>query len=98
MKLSFPNSWVRTPPACSIRDARRARLRHAYLLLLMLVLPLFTAQAHESRPAYLQITQTAPNRYNVLWRTPVNAGMRLPVTLSFPSEVRNVIEPRVQEL
>jgi len=61
-------------------------------------MPLAVVQAHESRPAYLEISQTAPNRYNVLWRTPVNAGMRLPVVLKFPNEVRNVAEPRVQEL
>ena len=42
------------------------------------------AWAHESRPAYLQITETAPGRYDVLWRTPLLAGMRLPVRLVLP--------------
>src|SRR5262249_40409087 len=27
-----------------------------------------SALAHESRPAYLEITETAPQRYSVLWR------------------------------
>ncbi len=34
------------------------------------------AHAHESRPAYLEINETAPGRYEVLWRTPINAGMQ----------------------
>ncbi len=67
-------------------------------LVLALLLPLASVQAHESRPAYLEIKQTSANRYNVLWRTPVNSGMRLPVALRFPDEVRNVTEPGIQEL
>jgi hydrogenase/urease accessory protein HupE len=56
------------------------------------------AGAHEIRPAYLAITETAPGRYTVLWRTPVLSGMRLPVRLGFPDGVRDVREPIVQEL
>ena len=55
------------------------------------------AQAHESRPAYLEINETAPGRYEVLWRTPTNAGMRLPVVLKFPDDTRNIITPSVKE-
>ncbi len=57
-----------------------------------------TAQAHESRPAFLEIEETAPGHYDVRWRTPVLAGMRLPIVLRFPEGVRNVREPLVQEL
>jgi hydrogenase/urease accessory protein HupE len=56
------------------------------------------AWAHESRPAYLEINETAPGRYDVLWRTPLLAGMRLPVVLTFPDNVRNVTEPALREL
>ncbi len=56
------------------------------------------AWAHESRPAYLEIRETAPGRYDVLWRTPVLSGMRLPVALKLPDDVRNVTEPAVREL
>ncbi len=55
------------------------------------------AQAHESRPAYLEINETAPGRYEVLWRTPLNAGMRLPVVLKYPDDTRNITEPSVKE-
>ena len=57
-----------------------------------------TAHAHESRPAYLEIDETAPGRYDVLWRTPLNAGMRLPIALKFSEGVSNVTEPAVREL
>jgi hypothetical protein len=57
-----------------------------------------TALAHESRPAYLEINETAPGRYDVLWRTPLLSGMRLPVRLEFPDAVRNVTEPRERVL
>ena len=56
------------------------------------------AWAHESRPAYLEITETAPGRYDILWRIPVLSGMRLPVVLRFPDDVRNVTEPTSHEL
>jgi hydrogenase/urease accessory protein HupE len=56
------------------------------------------AHSHEARPAYLEINETAPGHYTVLWRTPVLAGARLPVVLRFPKEVRNLNEPLVQHL
>lgn len=81
----------------AVKAARQAN-RKSLFLFLALLSPLAVAQAHESRPAYLQITQTTPNRYEVMWRTPVNAGMRLPVEVRFSEEVRNVTPPRIQEL
>ena len=56
------------------------------------------AWAHESRPAYLEINETAHGRYDVLWRTPLLAGMRLPVVLTFPDNVPNVTEPALRQL
>ena len=43
-----------------------------------------TARAHEVRPAYLGIEEIGPGRYELLWRTPVLSGMRLPVALELP--------------
>jgi len=56
------------------------------------------ARAHDVRPAYLEIKETAPNQFSVLWRTPVMAGMRLPIVLQLPDGVKNLKEPTVQEL
>jgi hydrogenase/urease accessory protein HupE len=68
----------------------------AALLALVLVAP--GAQAHESRPAYLELKETAPGQFSVLWRTPVLAGMRLPLVLQMPGGVKELKKPLVQEL
>ena len=57
-----------------------------------------SAAAHEVRPAYLEIKEVARGRYDVLWRTPVLSGMRLPVVLKLPEDVRTVRPAAVQEL
>ena len=71
-----------------------------FFLLLFFGVFLFApaAWAHEARPAYLEIKETAPGKFSVLWRTPVLAGTRLPVVLQLPDDVKNVTEPTVQEL
>ncbi|MFO1393952.1 MAG: HupE/UreJ family protein [Steroidobacteraceae bacterium] len=56
------------------------------------------AQAHDARPAYLEIRQTSATRYDILWRVPVMAGMPLPVLLELPKGTKNVTEPAVHEL
>jgi hydrogenase/urease accessory protein HupE len=56
------------------------------------------APAHEARPAYLELTETAPGRFSVLWRTPVLAGMRLPIVLTIPADIANLREPTLQVL
>jgi len=66
------------------------------LLALLAALP--AARAHESRPAYLELKETAPGRFSVRWRTPVLSGMRLPIVLKLPEDVRNLRDPVVQEL
>jgi hypothetical protein len=76
---------------------RRWRRGFAWQLLVLLLLP-FAASAHEARPAYLAINETAPGQFSILWRTPVLAGMRLPVVLKLPDRVRNLKEPVVSDL
>lgn len=66
------------------------------LLALLVASPV--AHAHEVRPAYLEIAETAPGQFSVLWRTPVLAGRPLPVVLKLPDGVRNLKDPVVQEL
>jgi hydrogenase/urease accessory protein HupE len=56
------------------------------------------AMAHEARPAYLEIDEAASGRYELTWRTPVLSGMRLPVSLKLPEDVRNIREPAVRAL
>jgi len=66
-------------------------------LIALLLVPL-AASAHESRPAYLAIEETAPGQFSILWRTPVLAGMRLPIALKLPDRVKNLKDPVVSEL
>src|ERR1051326_1281881 len=74
----------------------RLTLRVCVWLILLLTGP--AAWAHDARPAYLEIRETAPSRYNIFWRTPLMNGVRLPVVLKLPDDVRNMTTPAVQEL
>ena len=67
-------------------------------LIFGLLLAMPAAQAHESRPAYLALKETAPGQFSVLWRTPVLSGMRLPVVLQLPPDVRDLDGARTQDL
>jgi hypothetical protein len=78
--------------------SKQRRLWLVTIFLLASVLAVPTSRAHEARPAYLEIKETSPNQFSVLWRTPVLAGMRLPVVLTMPGDVKNLKEPVVQEL
>ncbi len=55
------------------------------------------AMAHEARPAYLELTETLPDHYDVVWRTPVSAGQRLPVVLQLPEGTSTIVEPKLRE-
>lgn len=72
-------------------------LRHRRSLLrwLLLAACLFASNvfAHDARPAFLQLTETAPGRFDVVWRTPLMSGMRLPVVVRFPAGTRNLSGP-----
>jgi len=72
----------------------------AVLVWFLLVTGILAAplEAHESRPAYLEITEVSSGRYTLIWRTPVLAGMPLPVALQLPGTIRTVGEPITQRL
>ncbi len=73
------------------------RVRFA-LLAAGLLLAVSIASAHEARPCYLELKETSPGQFAVLWRTPVLAGMRVPVTLALPADVKEIKAPDEQEL
>lgn len=51
--------------------------------------------AHEVRPAYLELRETAPETYDVLWKVPARGGnMRLSLQVEFPSDTTNVTTSR----
>jgi len=57
-------------------------------VVLALLFAFSSAQAHEIRPAYLELTETAPGQFSIVWRTPVMSGMRLPIDLKGRTWVR----------
>jgi hydrogenase/urease accessory protein HupE len=73
-------------------------MRRLACLLAFVLLMLSIGSAHESRPAYLEIKETAPGQFSILWRTPVLAGMRLPIAFRLPDDVKNLHAPTVEEL
>jgi hydrogenase/urease accessory protein HupE len=80
------------------RNVILGRFRLVIGLVLAALVHVSEARSHESRPAYLEINQVSRDRYEVLWHTPLLAGMRLPVVLRFPDTVHNVTEPVQREL
>ena len=55
---------------------------------LMSLLVLFTAlpaAAHEIRPGYLEISETAPEQYTVLWKVPMKGNAVLHLAPAFPA-------------
>ena len=82
------------------RDAMNARSSSARAFEAMLTLVVLVllghaihANAHEARPAYLALTETAPERFDLVWRTPVISGARLLVVLQLPDGATNVTKP-----
>src|ERR1041385_2004295 len=49
--------------------------------------------AHEVRPAYLQIRQTGPETYDILWKVPAGGDERLVLDVQMPKDT-SVISPR----
>jgi hydrogenase/urease accessory protein HupE len=72
--------------------------RSTFLIIFMVLASFQGASAHDARPAYMQVTEVAPQRYEVIWRTPVLSGMRLPVVLRFPANTHDLTEPVLREL
>jgi hydrogenase/urease accessory protein HupE len=62
------------------------RLISLFLFLAALVLPL-AGQAHEVRPAYLDLREDRPGEFSVLWKTPMVGEMRLALNPAFSGPV-----------
>ena len=49
--------------------------------------------AHEVRPAYLQIVETTPDRFDVLWKQPIVQDRRLPIDPVLPNDCPPLADP-----
>lgn len=66
------------------------------VILTLLVASVAGAFAHEIRPAYLELRQTGPETYGVLWKMPGQGdNRRLGLYVELPAGCTNVTEPRV---
>ena len=72
--------------------------RSGVVLVLLMIALASSASAHDVRPAYLQIDQIAPERYSLIWRTPLLSGAPLPVVLKLPDTAQDLSSPRLQTL
>jgi len=52
------------------------------------------ASAHEVRPAYLELRQTSPETYDVLWKVPAQGDRRLGIYVALPDDAAQITEPR----
>src|SRR4051812_2834911 len=67
------------------------------LILLLAVLwlgaPLAALQAHELQPVYLELRQTGPETWHVLWKVPARADLQDAIRPRLPENCRAVSEP-----
>ena len=70
-------------------------MKHALASLFLWCASTLAAFAHEVRPAYLELRQTASEVYDVLWKVPARGeNLRLALYVRLPADARNVSEPR----
>ncbi|HEU4346090.1 MAG TPA: HupE/UreJ family protein [Candidatus Binatia bacterium] len=51
------------------------------------------ARSHETRPAYLEIKETASGQYRMLWKRPILGEVALPLDLRLPGSCQDVEAP-----
>ncbi len=70
------------------------KIRLPFLFLAPAAIPSLLAQAHEMRPAYLEIRESAPGTYDVLWKVPARGtDQRLSLHLRFAGDVEHLPDP-----
>lgn len=69
--------------------------RWGQLLVVLIILLAQSAQADELRPGYLELRQTAPDTYNLLFKVPSRGDdLRLAIYVGLPEGTRDVAAPR----
>lgn len=61
--------------------------------LILLLITTIPGMAHEVRPGYLEITETTPERYQVLWKIPMKGDAVLRMTPVFPETCKEQTPP-----
>jgi len=69
-------------------------MKRAFIILVFLFAIAPAAMAHEIRPAYLEMRETAADTYDVLWKVPgMGENLRLGLYVELPAVCTNVTEP-----
>ena len=68
-------------------------IRRSLFALLLLCFGLTPALADEIRPAYLQLTETAPDSFAIIWKLPAKGDKKLGLSAVLPDNCRSVTEP-----
>lgn len=66
------------------------RLALLFIACLFFVPPAF---AHELRPAFLQIEETAPDQYSVTWKVPARGDFKMALYVRLPASCKGITEP-----
>lgn len=67
--------------------------RSLALLAFLCLGPASVAEAHEVRPAYLELTETEENVFDALWKVPARGDLRLGIYLQLPDSCETIVEP-----
>jgi len=62
-------------------------------ILVIVLAAMSPASAHEVRPAYLELTQTGAETFDVLWKVPARGDRRLGLYLRLPETAQDLGEP-----
>jgi hypothetical protein len=71
-------------------------MKYSFMLLVLLIIS--PVWAHELRPAYLELKQTGPETYDVLWKVPALENLRLGLYVVFPDQCAELMERRSQQV
>lgn len=51
------------------------------------------AHAHELRPAYLEMRETARNEFSVIWKVPARGELRFALNIRLPATCKSLVDP-----
>ena len=70
-------------------------MKRSILILSILTVFIPALFAHEVRPAYLELQQSGPETFDLLWKVPGNGNMRLGIYVVLPAGCVNLSSPRI---
>ncbi len=72
-------------------------MKRAFLFFLLLAASASGLFAHEVRPAYLELRQTASETYDVFWKVPgLGENLRLGIYVELPADCTRLTQPRAE--